>query len=102
MPTLLVSLGLDPDRTEEVVRLLRVEVAPWMRRQPGFASSHWFLSEDRTRCTITVEFDDEPRARAVADATLALPSHPARSWHVERVEVASDLGLAPRPGLHLS
>lgn len=102
MTALVVSLTLDPARTDEVVRLLRQEMAPWMRRQHGFVSSHWFLADDGAHCTITVDFDDLPAARAVAEATLALPSPPARSWHVERVEVADDLGLAPRPGLRLS
>jgi hypothetical protein len=99
MTTLLISLSLDPERVEEVVRLLRTEMAPWMRRQPGFASSHWLLADDRAHCTITAEFGSDEQARAVAEATLALPESAARSWHVERVEAVADLGLAPRPGV---
>ena len=101
MTTLLVSLTLDPHRTEEVVRLLRGEMAPWMRRQPGFVSSNWYLAGDRHHCTITVEFQTQPDAERVAAATLALPGNPARSWNVERVEVVDDLGLAPRPGVRV-
>ncbi|HYG92604.1 MAG TPA: antibiotic biosynthesis monooxygenase [Nocardioides sp.] len=101
MTTLLVSLTLDPERTDEVVRLLRGEMAPWMRRQPGFVSSHWYLAGDGGHCTITVEFDSEPAAEEVARATLALPGSRHRSWNVERVEVVDDLGLAPRPGLRV-
>lgn len=99
MTTLLVSLVLDPDRSEDVVRLLRSEMAPWMRRQPGFVSSHWLLAEDRAHCTITIEFGTAVEAKTVGEATRALPDIPARSWHVERVEVVDDLGLAPRPGI---
>jgi hypothetical protein len=99
--TLLVSLDLDPERADEVVGLLRAEMAPWMRQQPGFVSSHWFLADDRRHCTITVEFDDEESAGRVARATLALPSNPARSWNVGRVETVADLDFAPRPGLRL-
>jgi hypothetical protein len=99
MTTLLISLDLDPGRSEEVVRLLRTEMAPWMRHQPGFVSSHWLLADDHRHCTVTVEFDDDGHARDVAAATLALPDNPARSWHVGRVEVVADLGLAPRPGV---
>lgn len=99
MTTLLISLTLDPERCEEVTRLLRTEMAPWMRRQAGFVSSHWLLADDGRHCTITAEFDGPDRARDVAEATLALPDSAARSWHVDRVEVVADLGLAPRPGV---
>lgn len=101
MTTLLVSLDLDPERADEVVQLLRGEMAPWMKQQPGFVSSQWFLAEDRRHCTITVEFDTEEHAAAVGRATLALPSNPARSWNVGRVETVADLDFAPRPGLRL-
>lgn len=101
MTTLLISLDLDPERADEVVRLLRVEMAPWMRQQPGFVSSHWFLADDRRHCTITVEFETEAEATEVGRATLALPSNPARSWNVGRVEAVADLDFAPRPGLRL-
>lgn len=101
MTTLLISLDLDPARADEVVRLLRVEMAPWMRHQRGFGSSHWFLADDRRHCTVMVEFADEPSATEVARATLALPTNPARSWNVGRVEIVSDLDFAPRPGLRL-
>jgi|GEM_PF-1847764 len=101
MTTLLISLDLDPERADEVLRLLRLEMAPWMRQQPGFVSSHWFLAEDRRHCTITVEFESEPEAAEVARATLALPSNRARSWNVGRVETVADLDFAPRPGLRL-
>lgn len=101
MTTLLISLDLDPARADEVVRLLRVEMAPWMRQRSGFVSSHWFLADDRRHCTIMVEFESEPEADEVARATLALPSNPARSWNVGRVETVDDLDFAPRPGLRL-
>jgi hypothetical protein len=97
--TLLISLGLDPDRADEVVSLLRSEMAPWMRQQPGFVSSHWFLADDRQHCTITVDFESEAQAADVARATLALPSNSARSWNVERVDTVADLGFASTPGL---
>ena len=99
--TLLISLDLDPGRADEVVRLLRSEMAPWMRQQPGFVSSHWFLADDRQHCTITVDFESEAEAADVARATLALPSNSARSWNVERVDTVADLGFASRPGLRL-
>ena len=101
MTTLLITLDLDSSRADEVVGLLRSEMAPWMRHQPGFLSSHWFLADDRRHCTITVEFDSESDAADVARATLALPSNPARSWNVARVDSVSDLNFAPRPGLRL-
>ncbi|MEZ0578722.1 hypothetical protein [Nocardioides sp. MH1] len=101
MTTLLISLDLDPTRAEEVAGLLRGEMAPWMRQQAGYLTSHWFLADDRRHCTITVEFEDRAQASDVARATLELPANTARSWNVDRVEIVDDLGLAPRPGLHL-
>jgi len=101
MATMLVSLTLDPERTVEVVRLLRGEMAPWMRRQPGFVSSNWYLAGDRRHCTIRVEFDHQRHAEQVARATEGLAYNAARSWNVERVEVVDDLDLAPRPGVRL-
>lgn len=101
MTTLLISLDLDPERADEVVALLRTEMAPWMRQQPGFVSSNWLLADDRRHCTITVEFETADEAAAVARATLALPSNRARSWNVGRVETVAELGFAPRPGLRL-
>lgn len=101
MTTLLITLDLDASRADEVVGLLRSEMAPWMKQQAGFVSSHWFLADDRRHCTIMVEFDSEPAASDVARATLALPSNPARSWNVARVDSVSDLDFAPRPGLRL-
>ena len=101
MTTLLISLDLDPERADEVVTLLRSEMAPWMRQQAGFVSSHWFLADDRRHCTITVDFESDAEAAEVARATLALPKVPARSWNVERVEAVADLDFAPRPGLRL-
>ncbi len=99
--TLLISLDLDPDRAAEVVSLLRSEMAPWMRQQPGFVSSHWLLADDRRHCTITVDFESAAEADAVARATLALPRNAARSWNVGRVETVADLDFAPRPGLRV-
>jgi hypothetical protein len=99
--TLLIHLDLDPSRADEVVGLLRSEMAPWMRQQPGFQSSRWFLADDRRHCTVTVEFASESDAAEVARATLALPSNPARSWNVGWVDSVSDLDFAPRPGLRL-
>lgn len=99
--TLLISLDLDPTRADEVVALLRGEMAPWMRRQAGYVSSHWLLADDREHCTITVEFEEQAQAADVAEATLALTGNTARSWNVGRVEIVDDLGLAPRPGLRL-
>ena len=101
MTTLLISLDLDPTRADEVVGLLRSEMAPWMRQQAGYLSSHWLLADDREHCTITVEFEERPQAAQVAEATLALAANAARSWNVGRVEIVDDLGLAARPGLRL-
>lgn len=99
MTTLLISLALDPDRSQEVIRYLRTDLARWIRRLPGFESSHWLLSEDRAHCTVTLTFDDRGPADQVAEALLATDPNPARAWNVDRVEHVWDLGLAHDPAV---
>jgi hypothetical protein len=101
MTTLLATLVLVPDRSDEVLSRLRSEVAPWLRRLPGFVTSRWLLASDHDRCTVVVELAD---AAAVPDLEAALEpgTHDtARSWWCERLEAVEDLGLAARPSITL-
>lgn len=101
MTTLLATLVLVPDRSDEVLSRLRGEVAPWLRRLPGFVTSRWLLAADHDRCTVLVELAD---AGAVPDLRAALEPgvrDSARSWWCERLEDVEDLGLAARPSITL-
>ncbi|KRB77154.1 hypothetical protein ASE01_10430 [Nocardioides sp. Root190] len=101
MTTLVVSLVLVPDRSEEVLARLRAEVAPWLRRLPGFVTSRWLLGTDQDRCTVLVELSG-PEVVPVLTAALDPGGHDtARSWWCERIEEVTDLGLALRPAIVL-
>lgn len=98
MTDLLISLVLDPGRREEVLRHLGSDVAPWLRRRPGFCTSRWYLATDGMHCTAVITFSSPEAAAAAADL-LDDGRNPARSWNVERVEVVEDLGIASRPAV---
>lgn len=98
---LVVTLALVPDRSEEVLARLRAEVAPWLRRLPGFVTSRWLLGTDHERCTVLLELA-EPDVVPVLVAALDPGAHDtARSWWCERIEEVTDLGLALRPSIML-
>jgi hypothetical protein len=101
MTTVLVSLVLVPDRSDDVLARLRGEVAPWLRRLPGFVTSRWLLTEDHDRCTVLVEMARDDAFDSLSTALAADEPHPARSWQCERIEVVTDLGLAAGPAIGL-
>ncbi|GAA4803432.1 hypothetical protein ACFQ0K_12115 [Nocardioides caeni] len=109
MTTLVLTLGLDPDRSPATLERLRAEVAPWLRRLPGFVTSRWLLGTERDHCTVVIDIaeatdpaepadEDRPTSvEVIRKALEARTADPARSWWCERVEVADDLHLAERP-----
>ncbi|WP_435771831.1 hypothetical protein [Nocardioides sp. SYSU DS0651] len=101
MTTLLLTLALDPERTEDVVERLRTELAPWLRRRPGFVTSRWLLADQQDRCTVVVEVGCGADLDHLLAAVRATHTNPARSWHCERVEAVQDLHLAERPPVGL-
>lgn len=101
MTTLAVTLGLVPERSEDVLERLRSDVAPWLRRLPGFRTSRWLLTATHDRCTIIVDLDDDAAVDSVLEALLPCSATTARSWWCERIEPVSDLGLAERPSIAL-
>lgn len=101
MTMLVVSLVLVPDRSDEVLARLRAEVAPWLRRLPGFVTSRWLLGVDHDRCTVVVELADPGVVPTLVAALGPGAPDTARSWWCERIEEVSDLGLALRPSISL-
>lgn len=97
MTTLEVTLGLVPERCDDVLERLRTDVAPWLRRLPGFRSSRWLLAQGNDRCTIIIDVVDEVAAERLRKAWLPAESATARSWWCERIEPVRDLGLAECP-----
>jgi len=99
MTTVVITLVLVPDRSDEVLARLRGEVAPWLRRRPGFVTSRWLLGAGHDRCTVVVELEDAASRPALEAALAPGRRDPARSWWCERLEEADDLGLAVRPSV---
>ncbi len=101
MTTLLVTLVLEPRCSEEVLARLRAEVAPWLRRRPGFVTSRWLLGASRDRCTILVEAEESAESALVSLTEALAPGEhgQGRSWWCERVDLVTDLHLAERPGV---
>ncbi|MBU2698789.1 MULTISPECIES: hypothetical protein [Pimelobacter] len=99
MTTLLVTLVLVPDRSDEVLGRLRGEVAPWLRRLPGFVTSRWLLSPEHDRCTVVLDLDGTDAVPELEAALRPGTRDRARSWWCERLEPVADLGLAVRPSV---
>ncbi|RNL62128.1 hypothetical protein EFK50_09995 [Nocardioides marmoriginsengisoli] len=97
MATLMLTMELDPARADEVLRQIRGDVIPWVRRLPGFSSGHWVRSVDKSYALVLVEFGTEAQARDVADLAAAQRSNPDRSWSFDRIVVAEELAVVESP-----
>lgn len=97
MATLVLTMALDPRRDDAVLRTVRDEVLPWVRRRPGFAGGRWLLSEDRSCCLAVLDFDTVEHARAVAALLAEEHGDPARSWSFAAVVVADQVAVTSRP-----
>lgn len=97
MATLVLTMVLDPRRDDAVLRTLRDEVLPWVRRLPGFAAGRWLLSEDRSCCLVVLDFDTADDARAVARLVAEEDGDPARAWNFAKVVLADQVAVTSRP-----
>ncbi|MFC5494370.1 hypothetical protein [Nocardioides caricicola] len=97
MATLVLTMALDPRRGDTVVRTVRDEVLPWVRRLPGFTAGRWLRSEDHGCCLVVLDFDTTDDARAVAELLAADAGHPARAWSLEKVVLADQIAVTSRP-----
>lgn len=97
MATLVLTMVLDPRRDDAVLRTVRDEVLPWVRRLPGFAAGRWLLSEDRGCCLVVLDFDTADDARAVGALMAEEAGDPARSWNYELVVLADQIAVTSRP-----
>lgn len=97
MATLMLTMELDPARADEVLRQIRGDVIPWVRRLPGFSSGHWVRSIDQSYALVLVEFGTEAEAQDVADLAAAQRNNPARSWNFDRIVVAEELAVVESP-----
>lgn len=94
MHTMVVSMAIDPVRADEVARHLREDIVGWARRQPGFVSGQWLLSDDRTSGVGAVVFASKEAAVAAAAGPRSFPRDDTRAWNVDRVTVYEQLTSA--------
>lgn len=87
MNVMLVTLKLDPSRSEEVDRHLREDVVSWATRQAGFVSGQWLRRADGQQGLGVVVFDSEDQANAAAFGPRSQPSVEGRAWNTESVAV---------------
>ncbi|HEY3922976.1 MAG TPA: hypothetical protein VGL75_00270 [Acidothermaceae bacterium] len=92
MNTMLVTMTLDPARSDEVERHFRDDVAPWATRQPGFVSGQW-LSGGVQGFGIVV-FDSQEHADAAAVGPRSAPSVEGRAWNTDSVVVFDQVAKA--------
>ncbi|MDP3893314.1 hypothetical protein, partial [Nocardioides sp.] len=97
MTALMLTMTLDPARSEEVLRHIRVDVIPWVRRLPGFGGARWIRSLDGSYCLVLVDFAEQEQAESVAQLARAQRDNPARSWNFDRIEVAEELAVVSHP-----
>jgi len=95
--TLVITMAVDPRRGDAVVRVIRDEMLPWVRRLRGFRAGRWLCSEDHSSCLGVLDFECADDARAVAELLTAEVPHPARAWRLERVVVSEQVAATGRP-----
>lgn len=77
MNTMIVTMALDPTRTDEVDRHFRNDVAGWARTRPGFVDGRFLRSEDGARGMGVVTFASAQEAAAAAAGPRSAPAGPA-------------------------
>ena len=87
MNVMLVTMKLDPSRSEEVDRHLREDVVPFATRQAGFVSGQWLRRADGQQGLGVVVFDSQEQANAAPDGPRSQPSVQGRPWNIESVAV---------------
>jgi hypothetical protein len=94
MHTLVVKMTTDPDRSEDVTRHLREDVTAWARRQPGFLSGQWLLSNTHDAGLGLVSFDSAEAATQAAAGPSSGGHDDQRAWNVDDVTVYVPIATA--------
>lgn len=94
MHTLVVKMTTDPGRSEDVSRHLREDVTSWAKRQPGFLSGEWLLSETQDSGIGLVVFDSAEAATRAAVGPKSGGHDDQRAWNIASVEVYAPVASA--------
>ena len=94
MHTLVVKMTTDPARSEEVFRHLREDVTAWAKRQPGFVSGEWLLSDTQESGLGLVSFDSADAASHAAVGPQSNGHDDQRAWNIDSVTVYGQVASA--------
>jgi hypothetical protein len=94
MHTLVVTMTTDPARSDEVSRHLREDVTAWAKRQPGFVSGEWLLSDTQETGLGLVSFDSAEAATHAAGGPQGGGHDDQRAWNIDSVRVYGQVATA--------
>jgi hypothetical protein len=90
MHAVLVSVRIDPDRSDEAEKLLHEQTVPRASSFDGFVKGYWARSADRTRGRGTLVFDSEAAAKAATEQIVQPPGSPTTIESIEVFEVLAE------------
>ena len=73
MHALVVTVSIEPGRSEEAQAQLEANVVPRVKETPGVVSGYWTRSSDGQHGSSIILFENEEAARAAADAIPNFP-----------------------------
>ena len=94
MHTLVVKMTTDPARSGEVSRHLREDVTAWAKRQPGFVSGEWLLSDTQESGLGLVSFESAEAASHAAVGPQSGGRDDQRAWNIDSVTVYGQVASA--------
>jgi hypothetical protein len=94
MHTLVVKMTTDPTRREDVSRHLREDVTAWAKRQPGFVSGEWLLSDTQDTGLGLVSFHSAEAAIQAAVGPQTGGHDDQRAWNIDSVTVYEHVASA--------
>jgi hypothetical protein len=90
MHAVLVSVRIDPDRSDEAEKLLHEQTVPRASSLDGFVKGYWARAADRARGRGTLIFDSEAAAKAASEQIAQPPGGPTTIESIEVFEVLAE------------
>jgi hypothetical protein len=84
----------DPARSADVSTHLQNDITAWARRQSGFVSGEWLLSEDRGAGMGFMVFDTADAANLAAVGPRHYTRDDQRAWNITGVTVYESVASA--------
>jgi hypothetical protein len=90
MHAVLVSVRIDPNRSDEAEKLLHERTVPSASSFDGFVKGYWARSADRARGRGTLIFESEAAAKAASEQISQPPDSPTTIESIEVFEVLAE------------